>query len=233
MLKRAKVKRRRNLRILITEDNGELAEFIQEALAQEGFLSDIARSAGELKLCIQESSYAAIILDLGLPDTDGIDVLKSLRRNGNTVPVLILTARGGVQDRIKGLDHGADDYLIKPFVVEELTARLRALLRRPTSLSNTELTTENIKLDVIAKTVTVDQKNVVMGKTEITILEHLMWNVGLTVSKEAIEDIVYQDGESLSDNALQVAVHRVRKKLSDAGATAKITTIRGIGYLFK
>ena len=127
------------MRVLITEDNVELAEFIQEAISQEGYLSDIASSAVDMKLLLQKASYSAIILDLGLPDIDGIYVLKSLRRNKNMVPVLILTARGGVQDRIKGLNHGADDYLIKPFAIDELIARLKALLRRPNSLSNTNL----------------------------------------------------------------------------------------------
>jgi two-component system response regulator TctD len=221
------------LRVLITEDNGELAEFIQEALSQEGYLSDIARSAGELKLLLKEASYAAIILDLGLPDVDGIDVLKGLRRDKNMVPVLILTARGGVQDRIKGLNHGADDYLIKPFAIDELIARLRALLRRPNSLSNTLLESGNVKLDVIAKAITVNNNNIVMGRTEIAILEAFMRNEGLTVSKESLENMIYQDGYSLTDNALQVAVHRVRKKLADAHSTLEITTIRGIGYLLK
>ena len=155
------------MRVLITEDNGELAEFIQEALAQESYLSDIARSGGELTLYLQQTSYAAIILDLGLPDIDGIEVLKNLRRSGNMVPVLILTARGGVQDRIKGLDHGADDYLIKPFAIDELIARLRALLRRPNELSNTKLEAGNVNIDIIAKSVTVNGNNVIMGKTEV------------------------------------------------------------------
>ncbi|GLR71560.1 response regulator [Agaribacter marinus] len=221
------------MRVLITEDNGELAEFIQEALALEGYLSDIARSGGELKLYLNESSYAAIILDLGLPDIDGIEVLKNLRRIGNMVPVLILTARGGVQDRIKGLDHGADDYLIKPFAIDELIARLRALLRRPNELSNTVLTAGNVNIDIIAKSVTVNGNNVILGKTEVAIVEYFMWNLGLTVSKESLEDMVYQDGYTLTDNALQVAVHRVRKKLTEAGATPVISTIRGVGYLFK
>jgi len=221
------------VRILITEDNGELAAFIQEALSNEGYLSDIARSAGELKLLIKEASYAAIVLDLGLPDMDGIDVLRWLRRADNMVPVIILTARGGVQDRIKGLDHGADDYLIKPFAIEELVARLRALLRRPNSLSNTKLDMGNISLDSLSKTLVVDGHNVVLGKTEIAVLEHFMRNTGLTVSKQALENAIYQDGYALTENALQVAIHRVRKKLSDAGASAEITTIRGIGYLFR
>ena len=221
------------MRILITEDNGELAEFIQEALKREGFFSDIARSAGELKLLLNESKYSAIVLDLGLPDIDGMDVLKQLRRDDVMVPVLILTARGGVQDRIKGLDNGADDYLVKPFVIDELVARLKALLRRPSVLSTKVLTHKNLCLDVISKTVKVDDENIVLGKTELAVLEHLLRNVGLTVSKEALENDIYQNGYELTENALQVAIHRVRKKLKEKGATMTIQSIRGIGYIFK
>lgn len=221
------------MRVLITEDNGELANFIQEALKREGYLSDIARSAGELKLNLLNVNYSAIILDLGLPDIDGTTVLKSLRRSGNMVPVLVLTARGGVQDRIKGLDLGADDYLVKPFVIDELIARLRALFRRPSNLSNNKLEKDNLSLDIISKAVTVDTNNVVMGKTETAILEHLLRNAGLTVSKESMENEIYQNGYELTENALQVAVHRVRKKLKESGAQPTITTIRGIGYIFK
>lgn len=221
------------MRVLITEDNGELASFIQEALKREGYLSDIARSAGELKLNLLSVNYSAIVLDLGLPDIDGITILKSLRKSGNMVPVLVLTARGGVQDRIKGLDLGADDYLVKPFVIDELIARLRVLFRRPNNFSANKLEKDNVSLDVISKAVTVGADNVVMGKTETAILEHLLRNSGLTVSKESIENEIYQNGYELTENALQVAVHRVRKKLKESGARPSITTIRGIGYIFK
>ncbi|WP_282145878.1 response regulator [Alteromonas stellipolaris] len=221
------------MRVLITEDNGELASFIQEALKRAGYLSDIARSAGELKLNLKQLNYSAIILDLGLPDIDGTNVLKSLRNSSNTVPVLILTARGGVQDKINGLNLGADDYLVKPFVVDELIARLRALLRRPSNLSSNQLDKDNVALDVISRSVTVDGKNVIMGKTETAILEYLLRSPGLTVSKESLENNIYQSGYELTENALQVAVHRVRKKLKDSGAVPTITSIRGIGYIFK
>ena len=221
------------MRVLITEDNGELAAFIQEALQQEGFLSDIARCAAEMKLALNNSQYRAVILDLGLPDIDGTDVLKQLRRQGNDVPVLILTARGGVQDRIKGLDLGADDYLVKPFAIDELKARLRALLRRPSGLSSAKLEKDNVSLDVVSRTLVVDGKNIIMGKTEMAILEYLMRNIGLTVSKESLEDAIYQSGYEVTDNALQVAVHRVRKKLKDASANISINTIRGVGYLLQ
>lgn len=221
------------MRVLITEDNGELAGFIQEALTQEGYLSDIARSAGELRLSLNEVNYSAIILDLGLPDIDGLDVLTSLRQSQVTIPILILTARGGIQDRIKGLDRGADDYLTKPFSVDELLARIRALLRRPSALSSKTMDHANVSLDLIGKTVTVAETNVVMGRTELAVLEHFLRNVGLTVSKEALESHIYQNGYELTDNAMQVAIHRVRKKLKDNGALPTITTIRGIGYIFQ
>lgn len=221
------------MRIVITEDNGELAAFIQEALIREGFLSDIARSAGELKLLLNETQYSAIILDLGLPDVDGLTLLKNLRENGSMVPVLILTARGGVQDRITGLDSGADDYLIKPFAIDELIARLKALLRRPSVMASKTLEHENICLDVISKTVTVDDKNVLLGKTELAVLELFLRNVGFTVSKESLDNHIYQNGYEISENALQVAIHRVRKKLADSGASPGIKSIRGIGYIFK
>lgn len=221
------------MRVLITEDNGELAGFIQEALTREGFLSDIARSAGELRVLLNEVSYSAMILDLGLPDIDGLDMLRMLRESGLTIPVLIVTARGGIQDRIKGLDRGADDYLVKPFAVDELVARIRALLRRPSVLSSKKIGLDNLSFDVISKTLTVEGRNVVMGRTELALLEHFLRNVGLTVSKEALESHIYQNGYELTENALQVAIHRVRKKLKDQGATPTISTVRGVGYIFK
>jgi len=221
------------MRILITEDNGELAEFVQEALKRDGYLSDIARSASELRLAISQTKYNAIILDLGLPDTDGLLLLQSLRKQDIKVPVLILTARGNVQDRIKGLDFGADDYLTKPFSVDELIARIRAILRRPSTLTSKTIECGNVTVDLIAKTVRVNDFNVILGKTEFAVLECLIRNVGLTVSKSAIEQNMYQHAEEFTDNALQVAIHRVRKKLNAQGATISISSIRGIGYLLR
>ncbi len=221
------------MRVLITEDNSELAEFIQEALSQEGYLSDIARNSYELKLYLREASYVAIILDFSFSNLDVIKELKILRQNKNMVSILILTTSEGGQDKIKRGNYEADGYLFKPFTIEELTTRLKTLLWRPNSLSNTFLESGNVKLDVIAKAVTVDNKEIVMGIAEVTILEAFMWNKGLTVSKESLEDMIYQDGYTLTDNTLQMAVHKVRKKLFNAGATSIITTIRGIGYLFK
>ncbi|MEM0911798.1 MAG: response regulator transcription factor [Pseudomonadota bacterium] len=221
------------MRVLIIEDNVELASFMQEALLREGFLSDSAHSYHQMKMCLNDTEYAALVLDLGLPDADGIDVLHSLRKDNQMMPILIVTARGGIQDRVKGLNQGADDYLTKPFAIDELVARLRALLRRPTVLSGNTLDKGNIVLNIVSKTLLVNNKNVVLGKTELFVVEHFLRNVAITISKDALERAIYQRGYELTENAIQVAVHRVRKKLKEAGADAEIITIRGIGYLFK
>ncbi|MCF2855884.1 response regulator transcription factor [Pseudoalteromonas sp. SMS1] len=219
------------MRILITEDNNQLALFIQQAILQDGHAADIAHSAEQMQSLLTGWQYDAMILDLGLPDTDGIDVISALRAKNNPIPILILTARGGVEDRIKGLDLGADDYLNKPFAIEELKARLRAILRRPAEYAGNTLSRANLSLDTKSRRVLVDEKNINMGKTEVAILEYMIKHASLTVSKEAIYDAIYALGFEVTDNAIQVAMHRIRKKLEQAGAQTEIKTIRGIGYI--
>ncbi|AOT10717.1 response regulator [Pseudoalteromonas luteoviolacea] len=219
------------MRILITEDNQQLAKFIQQAILQDGHAADIANSASEMGHLLSSWQYDAMVLDLGLPDTDGIDVIRQLRGADNPIPILILTARGGVEDRIKGLDLGADDYLNKPFAIDELKARLRAILRRPVEYAGNVLTRGNVSLDSKSRRVMVDEQNISMGKTEVAILEYMIRHASLTVSKDAIYDAIYALGFEVTDNAIQVAMHRIRKKLEQAGASADIKTIRGIGYI--
>ncbi|KZN36679.1 response regulator [Pseudoalteromonas luteoviolacea] len=219
------------MRILITEDNNQLAQFIQQAILQDGHAADIAHSAQQMQTLLEGWQYDAMILDLGLPDIDGIDIIRALRAKDNPIPILILTARGGVEDRIKGLDLGADDYLNKPFAIEELKARLRAILRRPVEYSGNLLSRGNIALDTKSRRVLVDDENINMGKTEVAILEYMIRHASLTVSKEAIYDAIYALGFEVTDNAIQVAMHRIRKKLEQAGANTEIKTIRGIGYI--
>ncbi|TQF67346.1 response regulator [Pseudoalteromonas luteoviolacea] len=219
------------MRILITEDNNQLAQFIQQAILQDGHAADIAHSAQQMQTLLEGWQYDAMILDLGLPDIDGIDIIRTLRAKDNPIPILILTARGGVEDRIKGLDLGADDYLNKPFAIEELKARLRAILRRPVEYSGNLLSRGNIALDTKSRRVLVDDENINMGKTEVAILEYMIRHASLTVSKEAIYDAIYALGFEVTDNAIQVAMHRIRKKLEQAGANTEIKTIRGIGYI--
>ncbi|KZN38492.1 transcriptional regulator [Pseudoalteromonas luteoviolacea S2607] len=219
------------MRILITEDNKQLAQFIQQAILQDGHAADIANCAAQMHSLFDGWQYDALVLDLGLPDTDGIDVIRELRAKNNPIPILILTARGGVEDRIKGLDLGADDYLNKPFAIDELKARLRAILRRPVEYAGNILTRGNIAVDTKSRRVLIDEANISMGKTEVAILEYMIRHASLTVSKEAIYDAIYALGFEVTDNAIQVAMHRIRKKLEQAGASAEIKTIRGIGYI--
>jgi DNA-binding response OmpR family regulator len=219
------------MRVLITEDNQQLAEFIQQAIMQDGHAADIALDAASMFYQLSIMQYDGIVLDLGLPDKDGLDVIKHLRAKGIPIPILILTARGGIDDRIKGLDLGADDYLNKPFSIDELKARLRALMRRPVDYSGNDLTRGNVTIETKSRRVTVDTQNLTMGKTEVAILEYMLKHATLTVSKESLFDAIYSMGFEVTDNAIQVAMHRIRKKLDQAGATTQINTIRGIGYI--
>lgn len=219
------------LRILITEDNTQLADFIRQAILQDGHAADIAKDAAALMHHLDCWQYDALVLDLGLPDKDGLDMIKWIRGKHNPLPILILTARGGIEDRITGLDLGADDYLNKPFAIEELKARLRALLRRPSGYSGTSISRGNLQLDSKSRRVTIAGENLTMGKTEVAILEYMLRHATLTVGKDALLDAIYAMGFEVTDNAIQVAMHRIRKKLEQANASAQIKTIRGIGYI--
>ncbi|MFC3031953.1 response regulator transcription factor [Pseudoalteromonas fenneropenaei] len=219
------------MRVLITEDNQDLANFIRLALSDEGYAADIADTGQHASSLVDLFQYDALVLDLGLPDLDGLELIKQVRKAGNTVPILIVTARGGINDRIQGLDLGADDYINKPFAMGELLARLRAILRRPSNYVGTSMTRGKLSLDPKSKRVTVEQRNLSLGKTEFALLEYMLRNASLTVSKEALFDAIYALGFEVTDNAIQVAVHRVRKKLELFNADVTISTIRGIGYI--
>ena len=219
------------MRILIVEDNPKVAKLLKIACEKFPASCDMSTS-GKIAISLCEiTNYDAVILDLGLPDLDGLDVLKTLRTRDYHFPVLILTARGDIQDRITGLDLGADDYLVKPFSIEELLARLRALLRRPGTLAGNILIHGNIKLDLCSLHLDVQGKPLFLGKTEIAILSYLIRNAGITVAKDAMKDRLYGFDDDVSENAIQVAIHRLRKKLVSAGATFELKTLRGIGYI--
>ncbi|NMM42463.1 response regulator transcription factor [Pseudoalteromonas arctica] len=221
------------MRVLIVEDNQELADFIRLALRDEGYATDNAANGTQAVNLMSVFQYDAVILDLGLPDFDGLQLIRQVRKVGNTVPVLIVTARGGINDRIKGLDLGADDYLNKPFAIGELIARLRAILRRPNSITGMSINMKRGKLllDPKSKRVVAGENNITMGKTEFALLEYMLRHATLTVSKEALFNAIYSLGFEVTDNAIQVAVHRVRKKLEQVNAEVTIKTIRGIGYI--
>jgi DNA-binding response OmpR family regulator len=177
------------------------------------------------------TSYAAVILDLGLPDEDGLSVLRDLRHRKNPVPVLVLTARGGVQDRVLGLRSGADDYLIKPFAFEELLARLEAHLRRPGQQLGSSLRLANLEFDIRHRQATIAGRPEVFSSREIAVLELLMRSAGRVVPKKQVEDHIFGLSGEVASNAVEVYVHRLRRQLSEKGAAVSIHTIRGVGYL--
>jgi DNA-binding response OmpR family regulator len=176
-------------------------------------------------------SYAAMILDLGLPDGDGLAVLRELRDRKDPIPVLLLTARGGLDDRVNGLRSGADDYLVKPFAFEELLARLEAQLRRPGQILGNSLRVANLEFDVRSRQATVNDEPQVLSARETAVLELLMHSKGRVVSKKQVEDHIFGLSGDVASNAVEVYVHRLRKQLSDKGARVQIHTIRGVGYL--
>jgi DNA-binding response OmpR family regulator len=219
------------MRILLIEDNDRLSGLLTTGLGQAGFEVDVVTSAADAEAALATNQYPVLVLDLGLPDADGLDFLRDLRRRGDATPVLILTARGGIQDRVKGLQTGADDYLGKPFALEELVARLQALLRRPGQLLGQALVVGNVMLDTEARQVEIGGAAVTLSVREIAVLEILMRRAGKVVSKKLVEDQLFGLSSEIGSNAVEVYVHRVRKQLAEAGAVARIDTVRGVGYM--
>ncbi|RVU33900.1 response regulator transcription factor [Hwanghaeella grinnelliae] len=221
------------MRILLVEDNSRIAEHIAACLTKEGMAVDRFGTAEDGALALETVRYDAAILDLGLPDGDGLDVLREARNRGSDTPILILTARDGLKDRVEGLNSGADDYLLKPFEVEELVARLKALMRRPGAVLGMCLTAGNLSFDTVGRDVKVDDKPLRLSRRELDILEYLMRRVGRVVSKEWLEEALYGFDEEVSSNSVEVAVHRLRKSLENAKANVSIHTLRGVGYLLQ
>jgi DNA-binding response OmpR family regulator len=221
------------MQILLFEDHDRLAMSIVKGLAGFGFGVDTFASAADGLIAMKAIAYDGIILDLGLPDRDGIDVLRELRERDRRTPILVLTARSGIDDRVAGLDAGADDYVLKPCAMKELAARLRALLRRPGRSLGAMLTVGNVRLDVASRQVTVSDSVVGFTRREIAALELLMRREGQVVSKAALEDGLYGLSKDVSANAIEVLISRVRRRLDAAAANCSIHTLHGIGYLLK
>jgi len=221
------------MRILLVEDNSRIAEHIAACLTKEGMAVDRFGTAEDGALALETVRYDAAVLDLGLPDGDGLDVLREARNRGSDTPILILTARDGLKDRVDGLNSGADDYLLKPFEVEELVARLKALMRRPGAVLGMCLTAGNLSFDTVGRDVKVDDKPLRLSRRELDILEYLMRRAGRVVSKEWLEEALYGFDEEVSSNSVEVAVHRLRKSLENARANVAIHTLRGVGYLLQ
>jgi len=188
-------------------------------------------TSAEARAALRTTRYAALILDLGLPDGDGLSILREIRHRKDPLPILVVTARGGVHDRVSGLRSGADDYLIKPFDFEELLARLEALLRRPGQLLGSSLHVGNVVFDTESRQAFIDEKPQVLSARETAVLELLMRRKDRVVSKKLVEDQIFGLSAEVASNAVEVYVHRLRKQLSDHGANIVIHTIRGVGYL--
>lgn len=219
------------MRLLVIEDEGELAGLLRAALEHAGFAVDVATSCANALDYLRVAIYDVAVLDLGLPDGDGIALLRRLRREGLVLTLLILTARDAPEDRVLGLNAGADDYLVKPFHMPELIARLRALLRRPNAALGVTLTLGNLLLDTTTRQVQVDGADVSLSVRETSMLELLLRQQGTVVTRVVMEQRLYSFDVQLGSNALEVLIHRLRRRLQDVGATVAIHTLRGVGYL--
>jgi len=215
------------MRLLLVEDDPLLGEGIRAGLAQAGFAVDWVKDGEQARHALESETYALMVLDLGLPRLSGEEVLRRLRAKNDPLPVLILTARDTVADRVKGLDAGADDYLIKPFDLDELTARLRALLRRSGGRSTPAIVHGKLCVDPAAHAATLDGQAVDLSPKEFAILLHLLENAGRVLSREQLEQSLYGWGEEVESNAVEVHIHHLRKKLG----SELIRTLRGVGYL--
>jgi DNA-binding response OmpR family regulator len=219
------------MRLLVVEDNEELARLLANGLKGAGFGADFATTAAEARTALPTARYAALILDLGLPDGDGLAILREIRDRKDPIPVLVLTARAGVHDRVTGLRSGADDYLIKPFAFEELVARLEAILRRPGQLLGRSLRLGNLVFDTESRQASIDDNPQLLSAREVAVLELLMRRSGRVVPKKLVEDQIFGPSGDVASNAIEVYVHRLRKQLAEHGAKVEIHTIRGVGYL--
>jgi DNA-binding response OmpR family regulator len=215
------------VRLLLVEDDSLLGDGIRVGLQQSGFVVDWVKDGLAAKLALEAEAYALVVLDLGLPRLSGTDVLKWLRATGNDTPVLVLTARDAVADRVNGLDAGADDYLIKPFDLDELSARVRALLRRAGGRAAPVIVHNQLEVDPATRQVTLADKPVELSPREYAILLVLLESAGRALSREQLEQGLYGWGDEVESNAVEVHIHHLRKKL---GAEL-IRTIRGVGYL--
>jgi DNA-binding response OmpR family regulator len=215
----------------MVEDNKRLADYVATACRAKGFAVDPVDSLADAHAAISATNYDAVILDLGLPDGDGLSWLQTIRRENQQTPVLILTARDGTQTVVDGLNLGADDYLSKPFEFDVLIARVRALLRRPGRALGVVLAEGNVSFDTATREVRIDDHLVELGRREMDGLELLMRRMGRVVPKAAIEDAIYAFGDEVASNAIEVLIHRLRKRLRDAGGNIHIHTVRGVGYL--
>jgi DNA-binding response OmpR family regulator len=221
------------MRILLVEDHPEMASVLTAAFTGYDMVVDCAASFGQAQAALETTTYSAILLDRQLPDGDGLALIPHMRRMGIQSPVIVLTSRGDLDERIKGLNIGADDYLGKPFAIEELLARLRAVMRRPPDLPAETLKLGRLSYDTEHRQVSVDDVALNLPRRELLVLETLLKRSGRTVQRGALDEAVYGFDDEIQSNALDAHISRLRRRLADAGAGVEIYTIRGIGYLIK
>jgi len=216
------------MRILVAEDDAILADGVSHTLRQSGYAVDWVKNGTEADSALETDDFDLLILDLGLPKKSGLEVLKRLRARDSRLPVLILTALDGVNDRVRGLDAGADDYLAKPFELAELEARVRALVRRGMAGSPTLLRHGALTYDQVGRIARLDGEALELSAREVSLLEIFLQRAGRLVSKDQLVSHLCEWGEEVSPNAIEVYVHRLRKKLEPGGV--RIVTVRGLGY---
>ncbi|MGJ0507754.1 MAG: response regulator [Methylocystis sp.] len=219
------------MRILVVEDNPRLAELISEGLAAAGYVSDVAFSVGDAESFLDSVEYDLIVLDLWLPDGCGRTVLRGLRGRGRSTPVLVATARIDIPIRVETLEEGADDFLGKPFCMEELIARVRAILRRPPQLAQSILAISNLVFDLERMIVEIDGSHIDFSRREMNALATLMRAGGSLVPRRKLEAALYSFNEEVTPNALEAVVSRLRKRLENSGAAVTVTAMRGVGYI--
>ena len=217
------------MRLLLVEDDRLLGEGIEMGLKQQAYTVDWLQDGEAAVLAMQHEDYDAVVLDIGLPRKNGIEVLKEVRRKGSMAPVLILTALDAIEDRVAGLDAGADDYLTKPFDLNELYARIRALIRRSAGRAEAKIIHGDLELDPASHQVNFSGKPVDLSRREYTVLLELMENRGRVLSRRQLEQGLYGLGEEVESNAVEVHVHHIRKKID----SKLIRTVRGVGYIIE
>ena len=215
------------MRILLVEDDASLGSALRDGLRHAGFAVEWFRNGEQARAALEAEGFSGIVLDLGLPGLGGLELLKWLRGSGRRTPVLVLTSRDAVDDKVRGLDLGADDYVVKPVALAELAARLRALVRRAQGASSGVLSVGEVSLDPAARAVTYQSKPVELSAREFAVLHELMLHAGRVLTREQLETSLYEWQDSIESNAIEVYVHHLRRKL----APEIIATVRGVGYL--
>jgi len=221
------------MRLLYIEDTEKLALNTSASLRDAGFVVDMVHTAADALHAANSFDYDAVILDLGLPDGDGLELLPQIKQINSQTPVIICTARDALDDRIKGLNTGSDDYLVKPFAVSELVARINAVLRRPGGALGMTLSIGNVTFETADRSVAIGGVANTFSKRELALLELFLRRSERVVTKDAIENALYGFDDPATPNAIEVLTHRVRKKLAEKGASIEIHNLRGIGYILK